>query len=489
MQPTVALSFLNSELGMVDLDAGNAPTDLPAEITAILPDLNEAFRKAGVSSYEAPLLVREALELGPEAIHTIFPNFIKLMGETADFREKINTSFGMVNATINERGIDALHFYEDEFRAILLPENKLDEGETGRRLDRFAMKQYAANKHYELIKVFLEEIRDEERGDAKPPEPDTYPSTADRIKNRGLDKYFDELGIPEGLRTKLFDAWMSYSAIGHALRQYEKSQVKDLTDEEIEMASLQAARIFYEQLTAMQHYCEQYGSAELIELNEIFGIVDFTRGSAEQFHDQLLRWRNPELSVKNINLAATEDHNFAFGNTANLFFTSFGEDGSFYFEASSIPELSRAFVQVGTRERNAGREPIENSEVRNVVISGHGGPKGIALSRGNSVNIENFAQAAQGRHQLIDRHGNARPNDYSQHIGMSYRVILHACSAGKEVPESINLSQVLHREYGVPIEASSRVMAGYRVSEAGNIMYRVPSENGEYVYSDGVRYE
>ena len=311
-----------------------------------------------------------------------------------------------------------------------------------------------------------------------------------RMERRGLDKCFDSLGIPKKMQTDLFEAWMSYSPVGFAYAEYKKENVKDLTDGEIERVSLVTTKVFYEQLTAVQHYCEQYGTTELIELNDIFGIVNFTRGTAEQFHSQLLRWKDTEEAVRNINVAAAEDHNFSFGETADgLFFASFGEEGSFYFEASTIAELSRAFVQVGTRERAAGREPSEQSEVQNVIISGHGEPRAIELSWGNLINIENFATAAHARHQFAEKGGKVRANDYSQYIGNAYRIILHACSAGKEIPESINISQVLHTEYGVPVEASPRDSSGYRVNERGRVGYGMMDKNDDFVYVEGVRHE
>lgn len=483
VQAPLAISFLNSALSMLDPRADNPPVSVPEDIAAILPELNEAFRWADMPSSDIPLMISEALKLGPEAIKTVLPHFIKSMSEISGLTEQLNASLGM-HHTFNDRGINTIQLSNKELTTIL--QGKLSPREAMERLDRFAGKRYAANRHYDLIKTFLTDVRDDPEGlRRKPGEP-----LSAKIERRGLDKYFEGLGIPKGLQDELFRAWISFSPIDYAFSEYSKNEVKALTDSEIDKSAFIATKVFYEQIAAVQDYCEQYGTAELIELNDIFGIVNFTRGTPEQFHNQLLRWKDSKEPVKNINVAATEDHNFAFGNTADgLFFASFGEEGSFYFEVSTIAELSRAFVQVGARERAAGREPLERSEVQNVIISGHGEPRAITLSRNSKLNIENFAVAAYARHQFAEKGGTVRANDYSQYIGNAYRIILHACSAGKEIPESINISQVLHVEYNVPVEAAPRDASGYRLNEGGDVAYKVSGESGDSIYIDSVRHE
>ena len=493
--PSTALNFLNSELGIIDQDIDAEPSIIPQEVIALLPDLNEAMRNVGVSSYEAPRATGECLKLGAEAFETILPDFIKSIEETSMLREGLTMYSGASSESINARTINSIQFAGEELRAIFIPGDRLDTEEKIRHLQRFAAKQHAVNRDYELTKDFLHRIRNsalaEANGQTDPEANSSSSSIEEKIERRGLDRYFDGLGIPKELQVKLFDSWMSYAPAGFALSQYNKKNVKDLTDVEIEISSIQTTKVFYEQLTAVQQYCEQYSTEELIELHDIFGIVHFTRGSAEQLHDQLLRWKDLESPVKNINVAATDDYNFAFGNTAKVFFESFGEEGSFYFEAPTIPRLSRAFVQVGARERAAGREPSEASQVQNVVISGHGEPVSIELSYGNSINIKNFAEAAHARQQFaeIDSKARLEPNDYSQYIGHSYRIILHACSTGKEMPESLNISRVLNIEYGVPVDASPLDSSGYNISEKGNVSYKVSNENGDQILVDSVRHE
>jgi hypothetical protein len=253
----------------------------------------------------------------------------------------------------------------------------------------------------------------------------------------------------------------------------------------------------------VQEYQETYGTGELLALHNTFGIVNFTRGTGEQFHNQMLRWnglyKNKQGDLakhktmprpRNVLVAATDDHNGAFGKAAEKFFDDFGESGSFYFEASSKAELSRAIVKVGDRERQAGRDPMQDPSVRNVIVAGHGAPDIIQLSRFDTFDLEAYVAAMMGMNKLNDLGGNAVPNEYSRHLGNLYRVILHACSTGRAVPVAMNISQMIHAVTGAPVESPPADSYGYNYTRStGKVRFKVKNAQGEIVPVNSVRHE
>ncbi len=481
-----ALSCLATELSARGDDERAQLFVIPEDIADILPGFNEAFRRLGMSLYEYAFLAKKILALQPDASRTIVPDMIDAIAETVPLREHMSI-YREKNNDIHVRSLASLFYSNKELTAILQNDEELSEVQIAQRLARFAMKQRAAGKEYHFVREFLGNVREAERRKEEPElevsGSQEAPDYAAMMERRGLDEFFDGLGLPRELAVKFFETWKSYSPIHYALGYDRKKEIKDLTDGALDKAALRTAEVLHEQLTALQTYCERYGTDEVLEIYETFGILNFTRGTAEQFHDQLMRWKDSSQPVENIHVAATEDYNFAFGNAASTFFTFFGEKGSFYFEAPTLRRLSQAFVQAGNRERMAGRNPEVESSVHNIVISGHGEPTGVTLSEGNILDVEAYARAELNAGLL-----KTKINNYRRHLGNAYRIILNACSAGKNIPEAINISQLLHSVYGMPVEAAPEDSYGYSVDALGNVSYRVKNDRGDIEPVESVRH-
>jgi hypothetical protein len=489
--------------------------EIPRGIAAALPTLHEALGAIGVSSHQLTSYVRGITRLQRETGWSMAGPLSRTLIQVAEILPSHVLNY---EETLSHQTI-----LKTLYRILERPEG-VDGEEVVGQLDLYLNRLDAMVKHYQYAKLYMEEEReaDQNATEAKEDSPtpadilNDTPELSDTekkeraklqykkmIRNRSLGAYFDELGIPEEMATKMFGAWQSYDEIYNVFKAEGIDRSKDLTDEMIAKAALDTASRLYKNLSAVQEYQETYGTGELLALHNTFGIVHFRRGTGEQFHNQMLRWnglyRNKRGDLakhktmprpRNVMVAGIHDHNGAFDKAAAKFFGDFGENGSFYFEASTKAELSRAIVKVGDRERQAGRDPLQNPSVRNLIVAGHGSPESLQLDAYDLLDLESYVVAMMGMNKLNDLGGNAVPNDYSRHLGNLYRVILHACSAGRAVPVAMNISQMIHAATGAPVESSPEDSYGYEYTRrTGKVRFRVKNEEGKIVPVNSVRHE
>jgi len=523
--PNKALTELDYQLGRDGLKL--QPDQLykiPETIAAALPHLYETLNTLGVPSYMRGYTVR-ALNLLQQEVN--WP----VTGELTVALTKI---LQIQNVDPSDPFMWPSPFQVEmlkELNDILAPRiqnERADPNETVFNLEMFMTKMNAAFKHYMFVKEAMEKARSKATYGSDEVEPNfigdagdaetTKETTADKeekwirqnllkIRRHSLGVFFDNLGIPEKISVKMFGAWDSYDPIIRIIGypedpKEEQKLVKAITDEQIADAALHSANRLYARLNAVQEYQKAYGTEELLDLHNTFGIVHFSRAPARQFHNQMLRWNGQvqdengtitDTGVKepavNMNVACTDDHNDAFSEIAGKFFADFGEEGSFYFEASKRKDVSRAIVKVGDRERAAGRNPEEDSFMEIVMVSGHGSPRTVQLGPFEEINLAAYTQAMLGMNKLNDMGGNAVPNDYSRHIGHGYRVILNACSAGKKVVLSINISEMINATTGAPVEASPEDSYGYIYNkDTGEVKFRIMNEAGQIVPVDSNKF-
>lgn len=286
-----------------------------------------------------------------------------------------------------------------------------------------------------------------------------------------LKEVLKDLKIPHELLVKLFRSWMAYDEINVAKRWSEKVEFDDIRQSVVN----DAMSTIYRHITNTQEYVKQYGSEELVELNKVFGIVNLNRATPEEFHDQLLRWKDPKVVIKNLELANTDaDWNGAFSSAATDLFEMFGREGSFYFEVGTAADVGRALVQAGAREHQAGRNPAENPTLENLIIAGHGNPEGIVLSYGHRINVQAYDRAAAGQKKLNKNRVKARFNDYVKHLGNKYRVILQACSTNGKSMYSMNISQRMELAHKVrDMQAPTANSAGFTLNEDNEVIFNL----------------
>ncbi len=411
-------------------------------------------------------------------------------------------------------GYDYLKFDGDALQDLVRDAFNMSPEDAERHLSYYGHTLRAMRKTYDDAFSWFSQMRDkaaqpqEALPDAPPdqhvepaPKKD-YKATAEKY---GLDTLFDDLGIPPDvreaaqmltpdMREEICKAWLSAGATARALQlagKPEEAKVTELTDEEFHRGAIWKISALYQQATALHTYYESYGrhtaegqdKNELARLFETFGIVNFVRGTPQDFHGQMQRWEGTIPGAEgvlepteHINVACTDDPNTAFVSAAKNFFATFSKKGSFYFEASSVRRVGRAFVQVGERERQAGRNPEADNLVKDVILSGHGNVDLIAFGKKEYLEVMRFAAALRGINEFNDTEGNkafASFNTYAQHIGTTYRLILDACLVNADVDTqfSINISQLLENMYGVPANASKRKTYGYSLDPDGNVVH------------------
>jgi hypothetical protein len=265
----------------------------------------------------------------------------------------------------------------------------------------------------------------------------------------------------------------------------------------------------------MQDFVKEYGVEELVQINEIFGTLNFARYTPGYLHEQLERWNNPDEVVKSVAFTAHLDHNGAFGGPLlddkdestkkfrdDDMATKFGPEGLFCFEGGSFEDARRAAVRVAQRERRAGRQP----DVKTAVIYGHANPRGIHLG---------FRHDGEGRRVVHEETGGRIPEGitvkslesaYENHtkvqlvvqqlLGPNCRFIFSACSAGG-VPKPLegdehqgvrrNLGETFSIVYGLRVDASPVVSYGFIVEPNGDVMYEGRDEqNSREMYAANV---
>ncbi len=508
-----ALYSLSLMLG-VQYENGKPPHPISGDVAALLPGICDALLAVGTPRHNLDYLTRGLLTLHTGPDDQLLPGLVASLSQCQELALSDPHDAG-------DYGLLSEKKLGDELATILAAQGKYGPEETRLRLETYSAKLQAVRNVYDARLKSITEVRDKKRAAAKaeaagnPPEPEDpelenpelesperekpeaeskYPAL---LREHGLNTFFASLDIPDEIGAEMYEAWDSFSAFVYAETTFKIEKIKDLDDEQLRIGAMRLAAVLYEQASHVQSYCERYGSEEAIQLHNTFGIVNFGRATPQQFHNQLMRWEGTVRGAEgvfeptvNISVAAPEDYNIAFKGAAKKFFETFGEPGSFYFEARSKKALSRAFVKVGNRERAAGRDPQQESAVRNVIISGHGAPDGLALSHHGILDVEAYVEAMLRMNKFNDSGGKAMavPNDYSRHLGSAYRVILDACSTGAEVPLAINISDAIYAHHGRPTEAPPADSYGSVIDPVTQrVQYAIDGPDGKRIMVDSVR--
>jgi hypothetical protein len=313
-----------------------------------------------------------------------------------------------------------------------------------------------------------------------------------------------EVGATEKMAAKMYSSWMMLGGAEY-VAELHGVMPQDFSDEHIELASDIHARMTLERLAAVKLFVARHGPAELASIHGIFRTVDFTRYADGQLHRQLERWNDPQEPVLNLSASSMVDPTDALSTAGIKAVERFGEYGEFAFEVGSKAELRQMAVRVWEREVAAGRDPLVNPALKNLVLTMHGSPLGLELgvvlnednhvgydAQGyllfNELSVEDYARAAAGRRALTNDSQSrpiVRPNDYSQYLGSSYRIILEACEpagpieapkAGESAvePEALNnIARNIYEAHGVAVEAHSEVVTGFVIEPDGKVFFEI----------------
>lgn len=238
----------------------------------------------------------------------------------------------------------------------------------------------------------------------------------------GVQEQLTSLGLDEQVASRLFETWRTLDRYPHQILADEG--VDDAAKQEaFDTAFLDQKLLINLQVRALSTFIETYSLQEATYIMETFGIHNFMRYTPEQLHKQFVDWTSGKVAAKNLVIGAHSDHNGFLRNSGSEY-ASLEQEGLFFFEAGSATELAKIAVAVGQREQSAKREP----DLQNVIVAGHGSYYGLVLgAHGESLSIFQYIRQINNRGQV-----GARPNDFTRHLGNSYRIILHACSTAGE---------------------------------------------------------
>jgi hypothetical protein len=515
--PSESLGDLARALGVFEPER---PVAIPTETAQILGQSVKAVRNIRVSSPEEPYAVQSIMKLREAADTSLLRDLLATLS-TEEMRWRTLRMPGAdedSSATRIYQGVDV------ELR-LALRASPPEEAE--RRIRVFIQKTQLAEK---ARAFYTADLRRNGEGLRRATPDEDVPDEA--LDSLGFNELFESLQIPKEIGDEMRLAWSSFSVMEEAMHRTGKTNEKDLTQGELLGAADEKVKMIYEQATAAARYVELYGGEELVKLHETFGIVNFVRGSPEDFHDQLMRWNEaypdpppkpeedptsplesdedptppPEDAEDVINfcVAAYDDPSTAFRKEARLFFKNFGTKGGYYFEAGKRAQVGRIFVAIGNRARHLNRDPETDPTVENMVAAGHGTSTNVILSHGESIDIESYAEAIRGRIRLSDaqRKAEAQPakfkprargnriktNTYARHVGNKLRVIFDACGVAGDARTTYNITEMITRAHGMTAEGAPTNITGFRLDDEDNVIYSV-KENGIIVDRPSVRYE
>ena len=278
-----------------------------------------------------------------------------------------------------------------------------------------------------------------------------------------LSARFNAIGISPELAEDIFNSWNTKSELKRLLYNDDRT-VSETKPEDIQYALPMQAERLIPQIEALEKHISEYGFEETKKIIDIFGIFNFSRYSDEILHDQLKQWENSEITVKNIVVTAKSDWNGALDSTGKPYESLLENEGTFYFEVNDRIQLARVAVSVGNRERSMGRNPEQESQLKNFIINAHASPDGILLGvNGDRLSVEDY---------LEEPLNGAKANTYKRHLGSNYRVILKACSTAGEVKDGKNIAESISDGHEVRVEGSNVLTYGsISIDPDGNISF------------------
>lgn len=295
---------------------------------------------------------------------------------------------------------------------------------------------------------------------------------------------FAQLGINPDQAQQIFASWNTFRSFNKVLTGHNEFDKLSDPNYKIppnyvtEMVKLQTEK-FTKHIDAISSYAEQYGNDELRTVIDTFGIYNFTKLTPERLHNQLERWNAGDIPAHTILVSARSDHNGALSEDGNNSLDknpqTVPEEGFYLFEANDAVGLAKIAIKIGQHERAQGREP----DILNFIVSAHGAPQGVWLGVNDErLDVMDYVAARVGQEQY------GRRNNYHQHLGENYRLILQACSTGDKLAENYYADhiEILDREIDDPnttaerraqaimlkafIEANSDSLSGINIAES-----------------------
>jgi len=282
-----------------------------------------------------------------------------------------------------------------------------------------------------------------------------------------MEQRLARLGLSPDLTADIFRAWSTYNNL--AVFAYTKVEFGNLTKPtEVELKGIaqQQADSFIYQMQAIESFQQEFGAESMNAVIDNFGIYSFIRYEAKKLNGQLEGWQRGE-TAKTVVVNSRADWNSYTGKPVNFEDESDGE-GVFYFEANSAPELSKIAIGIGAYERAHGREP----DVGRFIVHGHGNRSGMTLGvNGEHLEVSLYESVARSK-------ANIRPNDYRQHLGPNFSVILQSCStAGEGIGE--NIASTMATQHRTTVVGSKVSISGLKILSDGSVEFLVNSKNAD----------
>ncbi len=266
---------------------------------------------------------------------------------------------------------------------------------------------------------------------------------------------FIKLQIPTDVAEKFFGSWKSFRPVKTFF--YNKNN-KVINDYNIDLITELFVDNLISEIKALIELHELVGLKNVLRITEVFGITHFRSHDPKMLKSQLERWDDGNIPTTNIAMIARADWNGAsrdFGREAHKSLNDADSDtnGLFFFEINHPNDIDRVMKSVGDRERRNSRVPEENNLVKNVVIWGHGSPKGIRIGiNGESITVDAIINALSFIKSSEGNRLNASKRNYSRDIGSNYTIILNSCSTAGEVEIGENYAKSLSDYLGMNVE-------------------------------------
>lgn len=319
---------------------------------------------------------------------------------------------------------------------------------------------------------------------SRPSSAEFFPLLADKVKT---------FGFSEEETDRIISAWASFSAFKTAdMKPGDKAIAPDTV---LDAVSDQAQNTERE-ILALVEYASLYGDAEATQLHQTFGIRHFSRYEHKQLHGQLVSWNAGEDLPEHIVVVAEEDWNGAFASPKR-WRTMFDGDiwpedqssqlGIYFFEAASGKDVAEVAVDIGNRERQAGRDPLDVDPVKTFTIAAHGSSGSLFFSskKGGRVLSQDYEQTLKSEADISE-------NDYKKHLGKDFEVILYACETAAPPKNSAkrNFATAMSDGHNARLHATATKPWGVNIVEAKSAVNldggpAIPEQQVKFVVNRG----
>lgn len=287
---------------------------------------------------------------------------------------------------------------------------------------------------------------------------------------------FTKAGLSDEAGRAMFDTWTEFAAFGAMRHELGDKATPEVSAYQLAEVAKTQTEMFASQAEAFTGYCDRFGADELRSVMDTFGIRNFRRYKPDQLHDQLVGWNDGKEPYENVIIAAQSDWNGAIKDVGSELTAQIGRS-AVYFEAGDSASLAKDLVAVGNRDRAHGRDPLRGGTVKNLIIHGHANPNSILLGGGKDnngeIHVRDFITLSAKRARI-----DGRANDYRQHLGPDFRVILQACSTAGTPTSGLNIAETLSNEHNVEVAGSPFTTKGAFIIEPnGDVTFRTDEKD------------